>query len=169
MHLLHRCLDSYSACSTIWEASDRSHIYSAEWQWPKKITASLKNNYFNSQEEEWVLQQMAAPQSPDLNIIKSVWDYMRRLPQSTEELWLSSQRCQYDLSFFCCLNFVWNWNKDYSWNCFLKHPSAWCLCVHDRAVTTLSKSWQRSNNHLYVWSFACSSASVSDYWMGEST
>ena len=36
------------------------------------------------------------PRSPDLNIIKSVWDYMKRetqlrLPKSTEELWLVLQ------------------------------------------------------------------------------
>ena len=36
------------------------------------------------------------PQSPDLNIIKSVWDYMKRekylrLPKSTDELWLVLQ------------------------------------------------------------------------------
>jgi transposase len=36
------------------------------------------------------------PQSPDLDTIKSVWDYMKRekhlrLPKSTEELWLVLQ------------------------------------------------------------------------------
>ena len=47
-----------------------------------KHTARVIKNYLQQQEEQGVLQQMVwPPQSPDLNIIKSVWDYMKRQKQ----------------------------------------------------------------------------------------
>ncbi|MBN3274473.1 TCB2 transposase, partial [Polyodon spathula] len=62
-----------------------------------KHTAKVIKNYLQRKEEQGVLEVMVwPPQSPDLNIIKSVWDYIKRekqlrLPKSTEELWLVLQ------------------------------------------------------------------------------
>ncbi|KAK3513978.1 hypothetical protein QTP70_000706 [Hemibagrus guttatus] len=53
---------------------------------PKRI-ANVNKNYLQHREEEEALEVMVRPpQSPDLNIIQSVWDYMKRqrdLRQST--------------------------------------------------------------------------------------
>lgn len=54
-------------------------------------------NYLQCKEEQGVLEVMVwTPQSPALNIIKAVWDYMKRkkqlrLPKPTEGPWLVLQ------------------------------------------------------------------------------
>ena len=62
-----------------------------------KHTANVIKNYLQRKEEQKVLEVMGwPPQSPDLNILESVWDYMKRQkdlrkPTSTEHLWLVLQ------------------------------------------------------------------------------
>ena len=62
-----------------------------------KHTAKVIKNYLQRKEEQEVLEVMAwPPQSPDLSIIQSVWDNMKRRkdlrkPRSTEDLWLVLQ------------------------------------------------------------------------------
>ena len=62
-----------------------------------KHTAKVIKNYLQCKEEQEVLEVMAwPPQSPDLSIIESVWDNMKRQkdlrkPTSTEDLWLLLQ------------------------------------------------------------------------------
>ncbi|XP_051789511.1 thiamin pyrophosphokinase 2 isoform X2 [Erpetoichthys calabaricus] len=62
-----------------------------------KDTAKVIKNYLQRKEEQEVLEVMVwPPQSPDLNIIKCVWDYMKRQKDvrkrtSTEDLWLVFQ------------------------------------------------------------------------------
>ncbi len=73
---------------------------------PKHTTSVIKN-YLQRKEEEEVLEVMVwPPQSPDLNIIESVWDYMKRQkdsrqPTSTEDLWLVLQDVWNSLSAEC--------------------------------------------------------------------
>ena len=58
-----------------------------------KHTCKLVENYSSNLEEEGVLQAMPWPsQSPDLNIIEHVWDYLdrkkiERLTKNVNELW----------------------------------------------------------------------------------
>ena len=62
-----------------------------------KHTANVIKNYLQRKEEQEVLEVMVwPPQSPDLNIMESVWDYMKRQkdlsqPTSTEHLWFVLQ------------------------------------------------------------------------------
>ena len=62
-----------------------------------KHTANVMKNYLQHKEEQGVLEVMVwPPQSPDLNIIESVWDSMKRQkdlrqPTSTGDLWLVLQ------------------------------------------------------------------------------
>ena len=62
-----------------------------------KHTANVIQNYLQRKEEQGVLEVMVwPPQSPDLNIIESVWDSMKRQkdlrqPTSTGDLWLVLQ------------------------------------------------------------------------------
>ncbi len=62
-----------------------------------KHTANFIKNYLKHKEEQGVLEVMVwPPQSPNLNIIESVRDYMKRLkdlrwPTCTKDLWLVLQ------------------------------------------------------------------------------
>lgn len=77
---------------TIREASDRVHTDSAARQ-QVEIYSWRKKKSLQPQEEQGVIQQMVwPPQSPHLNIVVSVWDYMKRQKthrelKSTKELW----------------------------------------------------------------------------------
>ena len=66
-----RCLDSYALCNTIREVSDRSQIYSWHDNDPKH-TARVIKNYFQQQEEWWVLQQMVW-YGPHRALISTSW------------------------------------------------------------------------------------------------
>ena len=102
---------------------------------PNKIAQDSLKNYFQLQEEHGVLQQMVwPPQSPDLNIMESVWDYMKRqkkncgnfskmqeqptcqvpetlcagVPWRTAAV-LKAKLLTLNIDFICCLlNFVWS-------------------------------------------------------------
>ena len=62
-----------------------------------KHTARVIKNYLQRKEDQEVLEVVAwPPQSPDLSIIESVWDNMKRQkdlrkPTSIEDLWLVLQ------------------------------------------------------------------------------
>ena len=60
---------------------------------PKTHCIKVKKNYLERKEQSGDVQVMKLPlQSPDLNIIKSLWDYLdqrkaEKLPKSKERLW----------------------------------------------------------------------------------
>ena len=79
--------------NTIKDASDWPHIYSAAWQRPQNIQRKSLRTIFSvkKNKESWKWRY-----GPHLNIIESVWDYMKRekhlgLHKSTEELGLVLQ------------------------------------------------------------------------------
>ncbi|KAK1794182.1 hypothetical protein P4O66_011080 [Electrophorus voltai] len=71
-----------------------------------KHTADVIKNYLQRKEKQEILEVMVwPPQSPDLNIIQSVWDYMRRQkdlrkPTSTEDLFSKMFGTTYQPSSF---------------------------------------------------------------------
>lgn len=90
-----------------------------QWDNTSKYTVGVMKKSLQPQEEQGVIQQMVwTPQSPHLNIVVSVWDYMKRQKthrelKSTKELWQGRER-KYKLGRLCAArktkgknSFIW--------------------------------------------------------------